>query len=72
MATIAVRIPDSMNKALDQQSAARQVLKSDLVRDALEHFLGTTEFRSLRKQMIPLAEARGVYTDDDVFQTLKS
>jgi predicted transcriptional regulator len=71
MATITVRIPDSMNKALDQQSAVLQVSKSDLAREALRRFLAVTEFRSLRTQMVPLAEANGVHTDDDVFEILE-
>lgn len=72
MATITLRITDSMNKALDHQSAVQQVSKSDLAREALRRFLAVTEFRSLRAQMVPLAEAKGVHTDDDVFEALES
>lgn len=72
MATITLRIPDAMNRALDRQSAAQDVSKSDLAREALRRYLAVTEFRSLRAKMVPLAEARGVHTDDDVFDTLES
>ena len=72
MATITLRIPDSMNKALDRQIAAQHVSKSDLAREALRRFLVVTEFRALRAKMVPLAEAKDVHTDDDVFETLES
>ncbi len=72
MATITLRIPDSMNQALDRQSAAQQISKSDLAREALRRFLVVTEFRALRAKMVPVAESKGIHTDDDVFDALKS
>jgi hypothetical protein len=45
MATITLRIPDSMNAALDLQSQVQGVSKSDLAREALNRFLLVCEFR---------------------------
>lgn len=70
MATITLRLPDPLDEALTRQSAAAGVSKSDLVREALRRYLLVGEFRSLREQLIERAEARGVYTDDDVFAVL--
>lgn len=42
--------------------------RSDLVRDALRRQLGLAEFRDLRRQIVPLAEAGGYLTDEDVFR----
>lgn len=72
MATITLRIPDSMNEALDRESAAQQISKSDLAREALRRFLVVTEFRALREKMVPIAESKGLHTDDDVFDSLRS
>ena len=71
MATITLRIPDSMNAVLDRQSAVQGVSKSDLAREALRRFLAVTEFRAIRAKLIPLAEAQGIHTDENVFERLK-
>ena len=60
-----------MNEALDRQSEVQNISKSDLAREALRRFLVVTEFRALRARLVPLAEAQGVHTDDDVFERLK-
>lgn len=39
-----------------------------VVREALQRQLALAEFRELRRQIMPLAEARGYLTDDDVFR----
>ncbi len=70
MATITLRIPDSLNEALDRQSEAQSISKSDLAREALRRFLAVAEFKATRAKLVPLAEAQGVHTDEDVFERL--
>lgn len=70
MATITLRLPESLEKELARQSAASGVSKSDLAREALSRYLGVGQFRRLRRKLVPLAQARGVHTDDDVFRIL--
>ncbi|MGQ0833995.1 MAG: ribbon-helix-helix protein, CopG family [Gammaproteobacteria bacterium] len=70
MATITLRLPDSMDKALTRQSAASGLSKSDLAREALSRYLSVGEFHRLRRKLVPLAQARGIHTDEDVFRTL--
>ena len=60
-----------MNAVLDRQSAARGVSKSDLAREALRRFLAVAQFRENRARLIPLAEAQGIHTDEDVFESLR-
>jgi hypothetical protein len=43
---------------------------SDLVRDSLRRYVAVERFRALRKKTVPLAEARGFLTDDDVFKAI--
>ncbi len=71
MTTITLRVPDDLDKALEKQSAAMGISKSDLAREALRRYLRVAEFRALRRAMVPRAQAQGVNTDDDVFDALQ-
>ena len=70
MATITLRVPDELDQALERQSAAEGVSKSDLAREALRRFLAVSEFQRLRAKLVRRAQARGVHTDEDVFRLL--
>lgn len=70
MATITLRLPDELDQALEQQSAAAGVSKSDLTREALRRFLAVSEFQRLRSKLAKRAQAQGIHTDDDVFRVL--
>ena len=70
MATITLRVPDELDEALERQSNAAGVSKSDLAREALRRFLAVSEFQKLRVKLVRRAQAQGVHTDDDVFRLL--
>ena len=59
-----------MDKALTRQSAASGLSKSDLAREALGRYLNVGEYKRLRRKLVPLAQERGIHTDDDVFKIL--
>jgi hypothetical protein len=42
--------------------------QSELVRDALKRQFAIIRFRQIRRKVLPLAEARGYITDEDVFR----
>jgi predicted transcriptional regulator len=71
MSTLTLRVPDDLDEALERQSAALGISKSDLARDALKRYLRVSEFRALRSGFVPQAQAKGVHTDEDVFEALK-
>ena len=71
MSTLTLRVPDDLDKALERQSAALGISKSDLAREALRRYLGVAEFRALRAKLVARAQAHGINTDDDVFEALK-
>ena len=71
MSTLTLRVPDDLDKALERQSAALGVSKSDLAREALKRYLRVAEFRTLRSRLVARAQAGGVNTDDDVFEVLQ-
>ena len=52
MATITLRVPDELNEALERQSNAAGVSKSDLAREALRRFLAVSEFQRLRAKLV--------------------
>ena len=71
MGTLTLRVPDDLVRALERQSAAQGISKSDLAREALKRYLRVAEFRTLRTRMVARAQASGINTDDDVFDTLR-
>ena len=42
--------------------------RSEVVRDAVQRQLALAQFQDLRRRIMPLAEARGYLTDEDVFR----
>lgn len=70
MATLTLRIPDDLDQALEKQSAASRLSKSDLAREALQRYLRVAQFQALRSTLVPHAESQNVHTDDDVFRAL--
>jgi predicted transcriptional regulator len=66
--TLTIRLTDDLNKLLTK--AARQTGKnrSEIAREALRRQLRIQEFESLRRRIMPFAEARGYLTDEDVFR----
>ena len=65
--TITISLPGSMKEKLDQLIKREHLNRSDVVREALRQYFARQEFRRLRGLMVPEAESRGVYTDEDVF-----
>ena len=72
MSTLTLRVPDDLDKALERQSAALAISKSDLAREALKRYLRVGEFRNLRTRLIARAQANGINTDEDVFDLLQT
>ena len=66
--TLTIRLNNDLNELLTK--AARQAGKSrsEVAREALRRQLRVGRFESLRRRMMPLAEARGYLTDEDVFR----
>ncbi len=71
MSTLTLRVPDDLDKALERQSAALGISKSDLALEALRRYLRVAEFRTLRSRLVARAQAGGINTDDDVFEVLQ-
>ena len=71
MSTLTLRVPDELDRALERQSAALGISKSDLAREVLKRYLRFAEFLSMRTKLVARAQAGGINTDEDVFEALE-
>ena len=65
--TITVSLPDKVKKELDRFADVEGLSRSDIVRESVCDYLFVRQFRNLRKNLVPKAVERGIYTDQDVF-----
>lgn len=70
MSTLTLRIPDELKKQLEALSRQKQRPSSELVRESLRQYLVVEQLKALRHMSVPLAEAQGFVTDEDVFQAI--
>ncbi|MBU1670336.1 MAG: ribbon-helix-helix protein, CopG family [Actinobacteria bacterium] len=66
--SVSVSLPPWLKEKLDQAVVRGRSSRSDVVRDALQKYFTQQDLQRIRERMIPLAEARGIYTDEDVFK----
>ena len=71
MATLTIRLDAELEKALESLARSQHRTKSELVRDMLRQRVAVERFRELRRRALPLAEAAGYLTDEDVFRDVK-
>jgi len=65
--TVTISLPQAVRRELDKVAKEEGVSRSDLLRQSLEDFLFVRRFRRLRQRMMAAAQAKGIYTDEDVF-----
>ncbi len=68
--TLNVRITPDLKRQLDALSRRTHRSSSELVRESLRRYIATERLAGLRKMTMPLAEAQGFVTDDDVFKAV--
>ena len=68
--TITIRLDEKLDRELARACAQTGRTRSDIARDALRRLVALLRFERLRTKVLPLAEARGYLTDDDVFREL--
>lgn len=66
-ATITIRLDKDLEQLLAKASKAAHTTRSEVAREALRRQLRLNQFESLRRKIMPFAEARGFLTDEDVF-----
>ncbi|VXD17510.1 CopG family transcriptional regulator (modular protein) [Marinoscillum sp. 108] len=70
MKTITIRLSDELESKLSALIDASGNTKSEVIREALEKHLSVKSFQQLRNRVLPFAEAQGLLTDEDIFQTI--
>jgi predicted transcriptional regulator len=70
MTTLTIRMSDELRAELDEVSREEHKAVSDIVRESLRRYIAVEKFRSVRKKILPFAEAQGLLTDEDVFKAL--
>ena len=70
MNTLTVRIPEKLRAELKRIGRQQNKPVSDLVRDSIRRYVAIEKFRSLRKKVLPFAEAQGLVTDEDIFKAI--
>ena len=68
--TITVRLDDKLAKKLAHVAKHTGRTRSDVIRDALRRQLAIAILDEVREELVPLAEKKGIYTDEDVFRDL--
>jgi predicted DNA-binding protein len=68
--TLTIRIPDDLREELLRISNSEAKPVSDLVRESLLRYISIYKFRQLRRNVLPFAEAQGLLTDDDIFNSI--
>jgi predicted transcriptional regulator len=66
--SITIRLDPGLARQLAQIAKRTGRTRSEIVRDAVKRQLVLAQFQDLRRRIMPLAEARGYLTDEDVFR----
>ena len=69
-ATLSIRLDDDLDRLLGKASRQAGRSRSEVARDALRRQLRLTQFETVRRRIMPFAEARGFLTDEDVFDKI--
>jgi predicted transcriptional regulator len=65
---VTIRMDADLKRQLNKLCKQTGRTQSELVRDALKRQFAIIRFRQIRRKVLPLAEARGYITDEDVFR----
>lgn len=67
-AALTIRLDPELQRQLARAAKRSGRSRSDVVRDALRRQLAIVQLQDLRRRIMPLAEAAGYLTDEDVFR----
>lgn len=65
---LTIRLDAALDRQVAQIAKRTGRSRSEVVRDAVRRQLALAQFQDLRRRIMPLAEARGYLTDEDVFR----
>jgi predicted transcriptional regulator len=68
--SITIRLDKDLEGLLAEASKRSGKNRSEIAREALRRQLNIEKFESLRKRIMPFAEARGYLTDEDIMSQI--
>jgi predicted transcriptional regulator len=68
--TVTIRLDSKLQRELDRLSRESGRSRSDLIRDAIRRQVALARFERARQALLLRAEAKGVVTDEDVFDLM--
>src|SRR6478736_9342081 len=66
--TLTISLPKRLRRDLEKMAKAEGVTSSEYVRRAIKADLFRRALRAARRELVPQARTRGIYTDEDVFK----
>lgn len=70
MGTLTIRIDEQLENDLERIARTQHRTKSELAREMLRKRVAVERFRELRRRALPLAEAAGYVSDEDIFHDI--
>ena len=67
---LTIRLDPDLERQVARVAKRSGRSRSEVVRDAVRRQLALAQFEDLRRRIMPLAEARGYLTDEDVFRDI--
>ncbi len=65
--SVTIRLDPKLQRELARLSRQLGRSRGEVIRDALRRQLALVKFEQIRRGLLPLAEAKGIITDEDVF-----
>jgi predicted transcriptional regulator len=66
--SLTIRLDEDLDKLLSKAASQSGKNRSEVAREALRRQLRICQFETLRRRIMPFAEARGYLADEDVFR----
>jgi hypothetical protein len=68
--TMTISLPKKMRREVGRTARSLHLTESEFVRRALQDRIWQDAFESTRRKLVPIARAKGIYTDEDVFRLI--
>lgn len=68
--TLTISLPTDLRRDLDKMAKVEGVTSSEYVRRAIKADIFRRALRAARRELVPQARRRGIFTDEDVFKII--
>lgn len=68
--TVTISLPKDVKNEIDHLAKNGGLTRSDIIRASLSDYLFFQKFKKLRARLMLKAQARGLYTDQDIFDVV--